>query len=307
MKYELNYWSELLKYEYLFPIIPKLGSYEVGLHLAVRPDKRAGLLDVLRACERESVPVTLWPLLSKKQGYWVNAWNLGVQEKWIAYLLRISIPFRVALDLEAPINFKGLVGRVKTQKLLTVQPPKQVRARLEMLVNHLHTQHIEVLSTSFFTNPSWNAAQGCPRPRNADAYSYMIYTSFFQRFASGDTLDNVVYWCARKIIEGHGREQGAIDLGLNSYGVVDIAHFLGLSDLNRIVSEIAVSLYAGLRRIHIFALDMITADLDAWLERTRNVCPKRPPLFSTGHQGLVYKLFKKILFKEHLALQRTNE
>lgn len=305
MRYALNYWAELLKYEYLLPVIPKLGSYEVGLHLAVRPDKVEGLASVMHACDRHDVPVTLWPLLPVRQGYWVNAWNLGVQEKWIAYLAEHFPPRRFALDLEAPKNFKGISGRVRLAKLLRTpgNRPREVRARMERLVDQLHDQGFGVFSTSMFTNPSSNWKKGLPRPRNADAYSYMIYTSFFQRFTTPDDLDNVVYWCARRIHAGHGPAKGAIDLGCTSVGVIQLSHFLGVSGLERVQREIGVALYAGLRNIQVFALDEITRDVDRWLAGTRDVAPRKPPLFTSDKRGLIYKLFKKILFHEDLALE----
>ncbi|MHA1732473.1 MAG: hypothetical protein ACTSU5_11050 [Promethearchaeota archaeon] len=302
LKYELNLWSELVKYDYLLPVIPELGSYEVGLHLAVRPDKIRGLREVLKACDVASVPVTLWPLLSRKQGYWVNAWNLGAQEEWISHLLARFNPERFALDLESPINFKGIRGAVKNRKMIERTSPHDTRVRLEALVERIHDSGFRVLSTSLFTNPSWNARRGCPRPRNGDVYSYMIYTSFFQRFASEETLDNVVYHCARKIVEGHGRDSGAIDLGLTSPGVVRVAKFLGLSGLARVKSEISVALYAGIRKVHVFALDGFVPDIRKWLAATRDLGPKRPPVLETGHGGAVYRLFKKVLFKESLDL-----
>ena len=35
--HKIYFWSEFLKFEYLIPIIPKLGSYKIGLNLAITP------------------------------------------------------------------------------------------------------------------------------------------------------------------------------------------------------------------------------------------------------------------------------
>jgi len=39
MDAKLYFWSELLKIDYLLPTIPKLGSYKIGLNLAVTPKR----------------------------------------------------------------------------------------------------------------------------------------------------------------------------------------------------------------------------------------------------------------------------
>jgi len=295
--YKLYFWSELLKLECLLPMLPKLGSYQIGLNLAVTPRrlKEKYIETVVKECERNDVELNFWPLISRKQGYWVNAWNINVQKKWINYLLN-NFPSisSYLLDLEKPINFSGMRGKIMRNKLKIVMPPTRVKKKLNEIVESIHDHNKTVVSTSYGGIPIGLQ----PRPSNADYYSYMVYLSFILRFSDITTRRAIIFYVANKIREEHGMEKGAIDLGLTFAGVINIKlmNALGFLTLDDIISQMEMCLYAKLKRIQIYAIDNLTREIDKWLERITNVKARKPPQYIGEKTGFMLKAYRKVLF-----------
>lgn len=299
MKVKYCFWSELLHPNLLIPCVQKLGSYDIGLNLAITPKRLAQTKELTKICKKEGIELNIWPLLSKRQGYWVNKWNINVQTKWFARLLNeFPTAYAFILDLEKPINFQGIKGFTLKMKLNNLVSDTVAKEKLEKLVDLLHDHGKKVISTAYGGIPLGMS----PRPSNADIYSYMVYASFVKRVSNADTRQNIAYHCADKIKREHGFEKGAIDLGLTAYGVISkgLTDFLGYLDLNEIVAQIRVCLYANLKRIHIFSIDAIPKILDPWLEKISTAKPQKPPLFFTEKKGFMYRAYKKVLFSKKL-------
>lgn len=303
MDTKLYFWSELLKIDSILPTIPKLGSYKIGLNLAVTPQRlKYGYVDkVVKECEKNSVELNFWPLLSKKQGYWVNAWNLNVQAKWIDYLLN-NFPTVSAylLDLEKPINFKGIKGMIMTGKLKKLIPESKVKEKLVKIVDNIHDHNKKAISTSYGGIPLGIQ----PRPSNADYYSYMVYLSFILRISDIPTRRAIIFYIANKIRKEHRQEKAAIDLGVTYAGVISagLINALGVLCVNEIVRQMEICLYAGLKRIQIFALDNLTKDIDSNLERITSAKPTKPPQITGEKTGFMLKVYRKVLFKREKNL-----
>ncbi len=300
VKIKVCFWSELLNPKWLIPCVQKLGSYDIGLNLAVTPQRLAQTKELTKICEKQRIELNIWPLLSKRQGYWVNKWNINIQSKWFARLLNEFPTARAfILDLEKPINFQGIKGFTLKKKLENLVSDNVAREKLEKLVDLLHDHGKKVISTAYGGIPLGMS----PRPSNADIYSYMVYTSFVKRVSSPDTRQNIAYYCAEKIKREHGSEKGAIDLGLTSYGIISkgLTDFLGYLDLNEILAQIRVCLYANLERIQIFSLDALPKILDSWLEKISAISPEKPPLMHNEKKGFMYRAYKKVLFSKNLS------
>ena len=145
------FWSEFLKFDYLIPIIPKLGSYKIGLNLAITPKKLSRVSSIVKECEKNDVELNFWPLLSRKQGYWVNAWNIDVHIKWIDYLLKnFPTVSSYLLDLEDPIEWIYTVkGIVKIKKLNKLIPVEKVIEKMNSIVDKIHDYNKLAVSTSY--------------------------------------------------------------------------------------------------------------------------------------------------------------
>lgn len=297
------FWSELLKPKFVELSLKYLAEHGFGIILAVRPAILEKIESIVKQCNDFSIDINFWPLLSYNQGYWVNAWNLALQKQWIHKLMiRYPSVKTYALDLESPLNFKGITGLIKTKKLAQIRPWQKVRADMEMMIDQMHNKNIRVISTNYPTNPSGRLKKGTPRPRNADYYSYMVYTSLFAIFGNDVSKDNVVAYAGKKILDAHGIEKSIIDLGLTSSGV--LPKFLPVTTLERIISEVAICKYLGFKRIHIFALDEIRRNVNDWMEAIKLVHPKKPPFeIDPSNLGVLFRIFRTFLLKETLKLE----
>lgn len=303
MDTKLYFWSELLKIDSLLTTIPKLGSYKIGLNLAVTPRRlRNGYVDkIVKECEKNSVELNFWPLLSKKQGYWVNAWNLNVQAKWIDHLLnKFPTVSAYLLDLEKPINFKGIKGMIMTGKLKKLIPESKVKEKLEKIVDNIHDHNKKAVSTSYGGIPLGLQ----PRPSNADYYSYMVYLSFILRISDIPTRRAIIFYVANKIRKEHGQDKGTIDLGVTYAGVISagLINALGVLSINEIVRQMEICLYVGLKRIQIFALDNLTKNIDSTFEILSQIKPSKPPQITGEKTGFMLKAYRKVLFSRERDL-----
>ena len=300
MPLSIYFWSELLPFENLIPVIPKLGSYEMGLNLAITPQKAKKVRSVVKECEKYNVELNFWPLLPKEKGYWINRWNIQIQPQWFRFLLE-NFPSvsSYLLDLERPINFTGLKGNIMNKKLRQLLPDDQVRTQLEDLVALIHDYGKTVVSTSYGGIPLGIN----PRPSTADWYSYMVYTSFVKRLANAETQENIIFYCAHKIREEHGQEKAAIDLGLTYHGIIskDLTDFLGYLSLKELTAQIGICKYVRLKRVHIFSIDNLVKNLDSWLEAIAEAPVRKPPHYVTGKKGFMYRAYKKVLFNRDLS------
>jgi len=299
MDLKVYFWSELLTFDRLLTLIPRLGTREMGLNLAITPEKARKVNRVVRECDNNDVELNFWPLLSKEKGYWINRWNINLQEKWFGFLLEhFPTISSYLLDLERPINFKGIKGNIQNAKLKKIIPDGLVRRKLEDLVNKIHDHGKKVVSTSYGGIPLGMN----PRPSNADWYSYMVYTSFVNRVANKDTRENIIFHCANKIREEHGQEKAAIDLGLTYHGIINkgLIDFLGYLSMKELTSQIGICKYAKVNRVHVFSIDSMTKNLNQWFDAIESATPKTPPLLMSGKKGFMYRAYRKILFSKDL-------
>ena len=120
-KESYHFWSELLKYNYLKKSIKDLADKKFGINLAVRPALYEKVGEIVKECNEYDVDLVFWPLLSFKQGYWVNSWNFKLQIQWIQKLMdKYSSVDKYTLDLESPINFESDLSTPSTPKSKTL-------------------------------------------------------------------------------------------------------------------------------------------------------------------------------------------
>lgn len=300
----IYFWSELLSLTKLERLLSSFSSYDFGINLAIDPSRFNRIKPIVKKCQIENIELNLWPLLSRDQGYWINLWNLNLQKDWINRILsEYPSISAILLDLEKPINFTGIKGILKLRKLERSIPKKVVQDKLESLVDLIHDNGKDAVSTSYGGIPLGLQ----PRPSNADFYSYMIYLSFIMRFSSIETRKNIIHYCASKIIKDHGLEKSAIDLGLTYAGVVNqkLMNFLGLLDLDELVDHISVCLHSGIRRIQIFSIDNFYKSIDDVLEKMSSIKPHAPPVLSRNKgKGFMLKAYRRFLFPKKKDLGR---
>ena len=76
MNGKVYFWSELIRPKLLKPFLEEIGNYKFGLNLAISPDRLKGLKNFVKISIKNDVELDFWPLLSTKQGYWINRWNI---------------------------------------------------------------------------------------------------------------------------------------------------------------------------------------------------------------------------------------
>jgi hypothetical protein len=298
-KLKLTFWSELLSYNSLPKYLPLLAENQIALNLAVRPALFSRLSAIINLASDLDLELWLWPLLSWRDGYWVNSYNIARHIPWVHKLVNAYPNFTgICLDLESPINFRGFKGRILTKQLNQIVPVESTTQKMHKLIKFLHDQGKKVMLTSLPFNPSHQAAKGCPIIEGADLYSYMFYTSFLRPFLPKQALDYCVYHISKKIFNEFGPSIGSIDLGLTSYGVVN--KMIHLADLIQIRDEMNIALAAGITQVHVFALDFITPDLSNWIHTLQNVSPIIPDFPNKSFSKLVYRVFSRRLLSEPL-------
>ena len=223
--------------------------------------------------------------------------------KWIDRLLdKFPTVSSYLLDLEKPINFKGIKGMIMTGKLKKMIPESRVKDKLNSIVDSIHDHGKKVVSTSYGGYPLGLQ----PRPNNADYYSYMAYLSFYLRFSDIPTRRAIIFYVANKIRKEHGQDKAAIDLGVTYAGVISagLINAFGVLSINEIIREMEICLYAKLKRIQIFALDNLTKDIDSTLERITSAKPTKPPQITGEKTGFMLKAYRKVLFPRDRDLSK---
>ena len=127
----------------------------------------------------------------------------------------------------------------------------------------------------------------------------MVYTSLFSaigllNFVNEKNFDNLIYYCAKNIINVHGKAKAAIDLGFTSYGVFR-SRLNKLLSLERIKKEVELCLGAGMERIRIFAIDDIILNFRSWIEVLKSVQPVSLSKKHVSSPGTLYSIYRKAL------------
>jgi len=236
-----------------------MAAYNIGIIQAIDVDRMDDFQALYNECVKHDVPVSLWPLLSEAQGYWINANNITVAKRFIGKLLDKYPKCKfVALDFELTKELHGIKKYVAGRQSVLPGYKDFYQSQLDDLVEMVHEKGLKLLNTTYPQMPDFYENLGLLTPTNADFYSCMVYTSYFQSFFGEKLISNLecvacTYYQALIYKEKYGKK-AALDLGRISHGVIRSPLFT-LHSLEHIRKEISVALKAGVFNLQIFALD----------------------------------------------------
>ena len=306
-------WSEFEKWDSLKKKLPALGKLPVTLHIAIPQNEVEGtdfqtnahfqeLVALLKDAKDNHVSVYLWPLLGKKEGYWLNQWNANI---FTQYVLRLKDRLRsedaafdgVSLDIELHTDkmheYGELAKKLKlgtlSKKFKASQDPKQFQESLTIIQNLCSLLRSEGIRTHAVTLPFvlddfthshskkpvfLQHLLGLPVPYGyVDDLSVMSYRSVYQ-VASGKMNSQMVYDHAlqsRKVFAHASIDVGIIgDMGGSPGAPMQLKGFQNPEELRK---DVIAARAAGVHHIGIYALDGMD-DVDVWLRQ--DFTPKSP-------------------------------
>ena len=291
-------WSEWIPYPSLQQRLPWLSQHFVRLHVAVREDEyqdpviRSQLVELFKDAKSKNVEVWLWPLLSKKNGYWFNQWNSEFYSDYTHQLIHDLEaegvrPAGVSMDLEPPpevlASFLDLVSHFKIKKLLQESKKNvdlalfnKMQERVSELSKALHLKGIKThaVTTPFvLEDPRHDQIVqkifGIPlQEKDFDYISFMAYRSEYERIL-GKMNPRVVYEYSKRSKQQFG-DKAAIDLGV--VGDISYPHEIkGYKKPSELWKDISAAKAGGIDRIQVYALDGMNEE--NWFE---DVPAKKP-------------------------------
>ncbi len=291
-------WYELLPYADLLtkPVLDALVERELGVYIAVTPDRIDGIAEAVHTCAARGLRVGVWPMIERENGRWPSAHNLT---RFRAFVKAVraqlhETPNEIVIDLEPPIDaLPGLMALdrdVITAHLRRGLPVAAERAFAE-LVQGFHDDDMETLAAVFPLVLSdgdakgWQSFFGTPVDAvGATRVSAMLYTSIMEGFFRGwlerrDTL-SLLGHSARIAHRRFGRRTsisvGAIDVG----ALGDEPTYRSVDELRE---DVAVTKAAGVEHIVLFSLcgairrGPIESWLDALVETEATAVPELTP------------------------------
>lgn len=307
---QFRIWSEFEKWDSVKKKLPSLGKLPVTLNLAIPQneietgaDFQTGahfqeLVSLLKDAKDHHVSVYLWPLLDKKDGYWLNQWNAKLFTEYVlrlkANLQAADVPFDgVSFDIELNTDklkeyealakklkfgtlkkkFKAAQNPVQFQEALTTIQDLCVLLRKEGIKTHAVTLPF-VLDDFLHAShklPLLQHALGLPIPYGyVDDLSVMAYRSVYQ-VAVGKMNSKIVYDQAaqsrkyfKTSVTGVSIDVGIIgDMGNSPGAPMKLKGFLKPEELRR---DVVAARAAGVHHIGIYALDGMD-HIEEWLNQ----------------------------------------
>ncbi|MFO0724533.1 MAG: hypothetical protein U1E65_12160 [Myxococcota bacterium] len=272
--------------------------------IAVPPEAETPALgSAIQRLGARGIPIGLWPLMSDREGYWLNVENAAQfqerAEAALAFFQRHQVwPSSFVFDLEPPLlHTQKLFGRGKREGLryllgsaLTRQGRRdlgQARQALDRLGLSLRDRGVETLATILppllfdldQATPFTQAMLHTPVERQAvDRLCPMAYTTMIAPMLGlgRPAAQRLVYLMGRALIAEVGRRQAALALGLVGPGKLgDEPHYEGPEAL---AEDVAAARASGIGDLSVFSLEGILAKPhpEVWLDALRAE-PKTPP------------------------------
>ncbi len=287
-------WAELMGDDEVAAALPEMASrgLRIGLHLPAERVGDAGFAALTRRAADLGVPVRLWPLLPREQGYWIGESNAdpaaelleaivrwraqpdGVVAEGVSIDLEPDYDYAEALRAAQKLNPARWLGLLRSH----IDPPAFERARGALgravdatrrsgLAMHAVTYPM-VLDQRRSSTVVEDAFDVPVSGIDWDEISFMVYQTGFAQQTGHWFGPALVYSYAREAIARFG-ERAGIDLGVIGN------HGIGLDPGNRypdpcaLSADLAASLSAGipLERTRIYGLAGVLAEggLDRWL------------------------------------------
>ena len=276
-------WYELLPYDDLLtpPVLSALGQRDIGLYIAVTPDRIAGIADAVHVCMDRGLRVGVWPMVEKEHGRWPSAHNL---DRFRAFVSEVrerlhTTPHELVIDLEPPIDAMPALMALDTNTIvehLRRGLPRAAEDAFVELVETFHADDMETLSAIFplvlgdGDNKGWQRFFGTPVDTTpTHRVTAMLYTSIIEGFGRGrlsrrDTVA-ILGHAARVARRRYGSRAsvsvGAIDVG----ALGDEPTYRSVEELRE---DVGVTKGAGIEHLVLFSLcgAIRRAPIEPWLD-----------------------------------------
>lgn len=298
-------YSEFENWDRLKKKFSSLTRYPVTVYIAAPQDKIEPkgkvfqeLLSLLKEATERKISVFIWPLLSQKDGYWLNQWNAA---PFAGYVLRLNEMLKaegavfegVSLDVEmhtdqmrgygkllVQLNWKKLIEQFKNsrdsqqfEEALQIIESLCLRIKSDGYKTHVST--LPMILEDFMHHHSeelyLHHLLGFPIPyRSIDDLSVMSYRSMYQ-LVTGKMNSRMVYEQAALAKQYFGNT-ASIDIGLIG-DMVSPFQLRGFHNPKDLQSDVAAARAAGIHHIGIYSLDGMD-QVDEWLDQ--DFTPKQP-------------------------------
>jgi hypothetical protein len=291
----LSLWLEELPAERQAEAFAFAGRNGLGLNVAMNEalHGRAELRQICVLADRYEVPLKLWPLLAKEDGYWANQQNMAQFTAWTRKLIDwaqedCETLDGVVIDLElswqrvealAERRNNGENAAAAALSLLNGRDLTQfeeARASLQRTARYAHDRNLRFIATTLAMlvddqedgDDSVAKALGTPiLGIDWDFISFQVYRSLFdQQFPDKEPYSSGLVSSYAASIAAHFPGRAGIDLGSTGGGIGLTA---GLPDAQALQDDISAALAAGITidRIQVFSLEGLfdKPDADAWV------------------------------------------
>jgi len=307
-KLEISFYAEFLPAQELLKkeVMELLDKYQIHLYIAISEEKMAALTPVLKEYQRRNIEYSLWPVMSKEDGYWVQERNL---KKFSQFLDRIfewakenKIEIReVLIDFE-PKQFFELVdvenfgdflfwarktARENIGKSKFEQSKQVVR---QEIIEKIRSRGIKVTAT--FSNFGLEEIKGFSTAAQ----------DFLEAPVFGLPWDRIDFQCYNFPILARSsfthpdlaRVLYSLTERARKYCHTEISFSVGLLSPQEFSSEevivdIGAVLAAGVYRVNIYSLDGLLefTEPEKEIERILQARPEKPPL-TIGATWLIF-------------------
>ena len=276
-------WSETLPYEKVRDpgVLARLRRHGVGLLLAVRPDDRAGVRDVVAACADAGVDIGIWPMIADARGRWANAKNAA---EFCAFVLEVvdalgpGVPGEVVVDLEPAIDdVRALLdGARGAGRLIASSSDRDAFAdaskRYGALANELRARAIRATAVAVplvLLGGEWEQLMGTPVSAPGwDSVATMLYSSILEGWSRGllkrdDAVAILAAGCrtsAAKFGPRAGVALGAV--GVGAFGDEPVYR-----DASELARDVGIARACGVEDLTLFDLGgvLARAPAESWL------------------------------------------
>ena len=282
-------YSELLPYDTVSSrrVMSLLAAYGLELIVAVTPDVVHQVRHVMKSAERHGVRVSVWPMLSREEGRWLNVttatsfvalvnqiYELSKRESWtlVEVLFDLEPTFAEMLTaIDRPTSLRHFVKLVDENSARLVQVETEFVALCDMLRAQgvaLATAVVPMVATSH-DPATWRALLGIPREPVDGTHGAMLYTSLLEGWSRGfvsrgDALG--LLRCGADAARARWGTAAEVAVGLIGPGVFgDEPSYRGPHEL---AADVAVVGASGITSIALFDLGGVLSrpPAEAWLE-----------------------------------------
>ncbi len=189
-------WSELVPYSVLSDesLLRALRERNIGLNVAVTPERRGAAAAMLDRCSDNGVRVAIWHLVSDSRGRWASRANAHYfRDATLRFLDSLSVlPSELIVDIEPPIELLRGVLAGQLHACLRVWRLGGSAAPLARLVDDAHARGMTVTATvppmvalgAPYSDRGWERLLGAPLAA-FDRVNIMMYSSLLVGYSRG--------------------------------------------------------------------------------------------------------------------------